>query len=358
MSSPNLRVLHLSGDPAALGGAHGSAYSSEIRLYARERIRLSGEGTDLSEERLLDLAERCLPAHRHYAPDLYEEMDALADSAGISPAEVLIAGGFTDFVDTVRGEAGSAPVSDNCTAVVVPDGVAGGAGFLAQTWDMHASATPHVLMLSLRPDSGPAALVYSTVGCLGQMGMNEAGIAVGINNLAAADGRVGVTWPFVIRKVLQQTSLDAAISSVLEADLAGGHNYVLFDREGRGVGIEAMPTAHHVTRLEDRPLVHTNHCLAPRTRAVEASRPEHLAASSRTRLEDAATLLERRPVDEEGLMALFRDESSICRHPVEPENYQTCGAVIMRPRTGDMWACWGIPSENDFEHLQLEGIRA
>jgi isopenicillin-N N-acyltransferase like protein len=80
-------------------------------------------------------------------------------------------------------------VDDTCTAVIIPDGRAAGAGFLAQTWDMHASATPHVVMLDTVPDPGPAALVFSTVGCLGQIGMNEAGIAIGINNLTAADGR-------------------------------------------------------------------------------------------------------------------------------------------------------------------------
>lgn len=358
MNGHPIRLLHLSGEPGSRGGAHGRALADEIREFADDRIDLSGVGTGLDRQALLDVAERCLPAHRDYSPDLYEEMAALADAAGITSAEAMIVGGFTDFLDTVRAQGGHAPVSDNCTAVLVPDGVAGGAGFLAQTWDMHASATPHVVMLRIEPGTGPAALVFSTAGCLGQIGMNEAGIAIGINNLTAGDGRFGVTWPFVVRKALQQTSLDAAVACVLEAELAGGHNYLLFDRHGRGANIEAMPSARHTSELGELPFVHTNHCLAPSTRAVEAPRPDHLRVSSNDRLEDASRLLAEQPVTESTLETLTRDESSICRQPTPLDDYQTCGAAIMRPGSGDMWACWGIPSENGYEHFRLEGVPA
>jgi hypothetical protein len=52
-------------------------------------------------------------------------------------------------------------------------------------------------------------------------------------------------------------------------------------------------------------------------------------------------------------MAMTRDERSICRHPTPPWDYASCGAAVMRPGTGELWACWGIPSENDYEHFQV-----
>src|SRR3970040_2249861 len=105
---------------------------------------------------------------------------------------------------------------------------------------MHASAGEYVVMLKLDPLSGPGAVCQTTAGCLGQIGMNEAGIGVGINNLTSI-GKPGVTWPFVVRKVLEQATLDAAIDCVVDADLAGGHNYLLIGPDGSGVNIEAMP---------------------------------------------------------------------------------------------------------------------
>ena len=195
-------------------------------------------------------------------------------------AEAVIVGGFTDFVDVLRaGGATGLAEEDDCTAVIVPDQLAGGAGFLAQTWDMHDSATEHVTLIRITPPSGPGALVFTTVGCLGQIGMNQAGIAIGINNLTATNGRVGVTWPFVVRKALAQTSIDDALVVILEAELAGAHNYLLFDEGGIGFNIEGMPGYRAVTRMEREPVVHTNHCLDPEAQLLEAPRPADLMKS-------------------------------------------------------------------------------
>ncbi|MEX2654766.1 MAG: C45 family peptidase [Acidimicrobiia bacterium] len=358
MNGAPIRVVSLTGGPAQLGATHGAAFADEIKEYTADRVGLSGEGTNLTRDDLWELAARCLPAHREYSADLTEEMEALAAGAGISVEEALIVGGYTDFIDLVRAEAGSARVDDTCTAVVVPDRLASGAGFLAQTWDMHSSATPHVVMLDITPDSGPASLVFSTVGCLGQIGMNESGIAIGINNLTAADGRVGVTWPFVVRKVLQQTDFDSAMAAILDAPLAGGHNFLLFDADGNGASVEAMPTATHVDRLESASLIHTNHCVAPSTRSVEAPRPAALDESSRLRLDQAVELVADGPLGVAEMMALTRDERSICRHPEPPYSYESCGAAIMRPRTGEFWACWGVPSENEYQRFDLAAVGA
>ena len=58
---------------------------------------------------------------------------------------------------------------------------------------MHDSATEHVVLLRTDPTDAPAALVFTTTGALGQIGMNELGVCVGINNLTATDGTPGVT---------------------------------------------------------------------------------------------------------------------------------------------------------------------
>jgi len=351
MRDQPIRVLRLEGSPEEMGERHGASYREEIRGYVEDRVARSAEGADRAE--VLSLARAMLVAHDRYSPNLAREMRAMADAAGISPEEAMIVGGYTDFIDTVRAAFGRGPIEDNCTAVIVPDGVGATGGFLAQTWDMHASATPHIVMLDLRPDGPPGSLVFSTVGCLGQIGMNEAGICVGINNLAADDGRIGVTWPFVVRRILEQTDIKDALDCVLEADLAGGHNFLLFDSRGEGYSVEAMPTARHVFVLDDEPMIHTNHCLVPSTKAVEATRPDSLVLSSVNRLDSARSLLETRPITVEDLSALTRDESSICRHPQPPHDYESCGAAIMRPATGDFWAVWGVPSENEFEHFEM-----
>ena len=353
MKGRPIRVTTLAGSHTEMGTTHGTLHGDEIRQYAKGRIELSGVGTTLDRSDLLELASGLIDAHREYDPGLFEEMRAMADAAGLSVPEAIIVGGYTDFIDVVARAANGSQYEDDCTAVVVPDDLADGAGFLAQTWDMNASATPHVILMDIHPSDGPSSLVFTTVGTLGQIGMNEAGIAVGINNLTAADGRPGVTWPFLVRKALAQTEFDDAVAAITDARVAGGHNFLVFDRVGNGVSIEAMPTRTHVDRLADAPLFHTNHCLFAETITVEGPRPDDLVRSSALRISHAAELLESGPITVESLMDLTRDERSICRHPEPPFDYESCGAAIMRPATGDLWACWGIPSENEYEHFSL-----
>jgi isopenicillin-N N-acyltransferase-like protein len=176
---------------------------------------------------------------------------------------------------------------------------------------------------------------------------------VGINNLVASNGGIGVTWPFVVRKILQQTDLEAAVECVIKAELAGAHNYLLMDRSGRGYNIEAMPAYRGVTRLGDDPLVHTNHCLDPKARETEAVRPPDLLASSEARLAKAAELMQARPISVEDLIALTREPGAICRRSSPPHHNESSGAAIIRPATGEFWACWGVPADNEFESFKV-----
>ena len=353
-----IRLLLLEGDPFDRGAAHGAAYHNEIRRYTSERVRLSANGSwagrPATASDALLLAEKMLPAHRSYAPDLFEELEGLARTSAISLAEAVIVGGFTDFVDAVRAQ-GAVPLveEDDCTSVMAPPGATEDSGLFGQTWDMHDSATEHVSLIRVVPAAGPRALIFTTVGCLGQIGLNSAGISVGINNLVAADGGVGVTWPFVVRKVLQQTNLEAALACVLDADLAGGHNYLLMDQNGKGYNIEAMPGHRAVTALGDDPLIHTNHCLDPEARAREAVRPADLLASSEARLAKATELMRVRPITPEDLMALTRDPEAICRRSNAPHHNESSGAAIMRPSSGEFWACWGVPADNEYESFTV-----
>jgi isopenicillin-N N-acyltransferase-like protein len=353
-----IRHLVLRGSSQQIGSEHGRAYRADIRRYTDDRVRLASNGSwagrEATREDALGLAEAMLPAHRAYAPDLAEEMEAMASASGLSSAEAVIVGGFTDFVDAVRSQTGEVHEEDDCTAVLIPDPLAAGHGFLAQTWDMHDSATEHVVLLDIDPADGPRAFVYSTVGCLGQIGLNQAGIAVGINNLTAAKGRIGVTWPFVVRKVLQQTDIESALACVVEAELAGAHNYLLLDRHGRGYNVEAMPGCRTVTKLEEAPLIHTNHCLDAEALREQAERPPALLASSKARLRRASELLApAEAVTLERLIALTRDPDAICQRSQPPFHIESSGAAIMRPATGELWAVCGLPNENDYEAFRF-----
>ncbi|HEY5891396.1 MAG TPA: C45 family peptidase [Acidimicrobiia bacterium] len=339
MYGGKIRVLALGGSPGEIGHAHGSALGSSIRQYLDDRLDLAGDpywsGRTAELESIVGLAQETLGAHRRYSEPLYEEMAAMATSAGIDPAEAVVVGGFTDLIDVVRVAGGPSVEEDDCTGIIDADN-----GVLAQTWDMHASAGEFVYLFDIEPDTGPRAKVQTTAGCVGQMGINEAGIAVGINNLTSR-GKVGVTWPFVVRKVLQQTTLDGAIEMVLSADLAGGHNFFIMGPDGTGCNIEAMPESRKVTRVETGRFCHTNHCLDPETKNEEGARNPIGAESSLVRLERANAY-------GPDLEAMFAD-AAINRGASSPHDVATCGAVVMRTGPRTIEAVWGQPGSHDWE---------
>lgn len=353
----DIRLARLEGDARARGRAHGLAFAEGIRAYAAERVALAADGSwagrPATRADVLALAEEMLPAHRAYDAELTEEMESMAAAAGISAAEAIIVGGFTDFVDAVRARAALAPAAtprgeaelDDCTALLDAD-------HLVQTWDMHDTATPHVVMLDIQ-DAVPC-LIFTTVGCLAQIGMNAAGIAVGINNLVGTDGRVGVTWPHVVRKALKARTIEGALAAVLDADLAGAHNYLLLDAAGRGYNVEAMPTHREVTPLAGTPLVHANHCVAPESARREADRAPALLASSRARQARALAYAagDFGALDLDRLMAFTRDDV-VCRRSEPPYHVESSGAVIMRPASRELWAVWGVPQDRPYTRFEV-----
>lgn len=338
-----LRVLEVFGDSHDLGRAHGAECAGMISRYLDTRIAATVQetwsGGVIDRDFIVETAEETLPHHEEYSESLFAEMTEMAEAAGITPAEAVVVGGFTDLVDVLRARRGGGPTEDNCTAIINPS-----QGVIAQTWDMHASAGEFVIMLKLDPLIGPAAVVQTTAGCLGQIGMNEAGMAIGINNLASW-GKFGVTWPFVVRKVLEQTNLDAAIKVLLDANLAGGHNFLLMGPDGEGANVEAMPNERKVTRVTSEPFVHANHCLDDKTVVEQAERePEHAVNSVDRQEFGTGTAAD---------LEAFFASPLISRRVTGLNDVGTCGAVIMEPVKRRMRSVWGIPGDRPWETFQL-----
>src|SRR5690606_18054963 len=136
------------------------------------------------------------------------------------------------------------------------------------------------------------------------------------------------------------------------------HNYLIIDADGAGVNVEAMATRQHVTRMHDTPLVHANHCLYPETSAVERAREPSSQANSEARQADAERLLDREELSVSDLQAVLADTASICRVGTAPQYVGTCGAVVMRPATRELWVVGGRPSESDYRRFALNPVTA
>ena len=56
-------------------------------------------------------------------------------------------------------------------------------------------------------------------------------------------------------------------------------------------------------------------------------------------------------IEVEDLMALTRE--GVCQVAKPPYHIESSGAAIMRPRTKEFWAVWGLPSVNDYQRVEF-----
>lgn len=356
---PPIQLLKIDGAADAMGRAHGAAFRAEIQALTHERMRLcqdefwtgaSGVAFDLAA-----LTQTCWEYQQRYDELTTAELEGIAQAADVPAPELLVTGGFTDFVDALRSRGSNAqkhvPVSDpgQCTAVLIAaSAAADGRPLLAQTWDMHPSATPYVRLLDLRSTDQPATVVFTVTGCPAMIGVNEHGLAVGINNMVTSDGRPGVMWTSVVRRMLRARHADEALALLRQAPVAGAHHYLLLDAASRGYSVERSPTCYAVRTLEAS-LAHTNHCLNTELIDIEPTRAHQAAYSTHSRLKTAEAWLAAHPSQwsREGLWKLLNHFNasdplgSICHGPLPGYDVETGGAVVISPRDHALDATWG-----------------
>ncbi len=327
-----MRVLHMSADasPREAGRAHGEAFRGEIRSLAELRIFLTVKvGGFSGEAQVLTLATEHLPPLRDYDAGLHEELLGIAEGAGVSPAHVVVLNHYTDLRDISPD---SVPQAGGCSAIVTNTP---GGRLLGQTWDMHATAMPYVMMMHV-PAKGdrPAAWLLTLTGCLGMTGLNTAGVGVTINNLHSTDAHIGVVWSAIVRRSLHERTAAAARDAILGTRLGSGHHYLVAD-SASSFGIETSGELRRVIHDgTEETYVHTNHCLDAEV-AARSRVPETSSTGDRLRLlshgvaerpvEDAADLW-RRLGSTEGY------PRSVCTNMATGENPHgpaTCGGIVM-----------------------------
>jgi isopenicillin-N N-acyltransferase-like protein len=325
-----ITVANFAGAPRAIGREHGELYAQRIRELIAIRTELTLARVDLgSKAELADLAGRHLPVLAAADRSLYDELIGIAEGAHVTPADLVILNHYTDLRDLNRGALYEG--DEGCSAIFVP----GESPVLAQTWDMHASATPFVEIMRFAVTDRPRCLVFSLTGCLGMAGVNEHGVAVTINNLNTPNASVGVLWPALVRlMLLQQTAAEAA--QVLERFPVGsGHHYQIADAT-QFFGIEALSHGNATINRWDKGVpdaeltqngaaFHTNHCIFEGNSKVE-------------RIPDASTTFIRWEALQDTLVGEAKDDLwsvlqdpalSMPPSPSDPHRSATCGGLLV-----------------------------
>lgn len=378
-----MRVLELpaGATPRQWGQLHGESFRGEIQSLAAIRVYLCTRvGSFGSEEQVLHAAAAHLPILQAYDEALYQELCGVAEGSGLTPEHIVVANHYTDLrdlspdpakwtpaptADQPRGAAAASSASgeggardsqgDGCSVIwaETPSG-----RVLAQTWDMHATAIPYVMILGVPAVGGrPAHRVLTVTGCLGMAGMSSARVAIAINNLFSTDATLGIVWPAMVRKALAAADAGAARDVVMQSPIGSGHHYFVADRQ-RAFAIETSGTRRKQIFEGGAGYCHTNHCLDPEIAAASKVPPtsttfdryawlgKSLAARPIADLDDAW----RRLGSQDGWP---RSVSTNLATPQNPHGAATCGAIAMNLDTGELWAQGGFITNVAAERFAL-----
>nr|BAW27708.1 acyltransferase [Streptomyces sp. SoC090715LN-17] len=325
-------LLELSGSPHARGLSHGRALAGRLRGFLGDSLARLGHLTDRPAD--LDALRPDIAAHRAVTaealPDLAAEIDGLAAGAGIDRDQAWLLQLRRELIGYSRVTAG------DCTTYAS----AGAEPVLAQTVDLNGNLDDQIAVLSV---SGPRhrSLVLSFAGLLGYLGVNDAGIAVGINLVLGGDWRPGVPPYLAIRHVLDTAdTVEQAVGILRQLPLASSRAFMICGVD-RTVCVEATVARRRV--LEGDELVHTNHFLD----AGLAEQDEinvFAKNSSKRRLRTVLDAGIPKAGDTEGHHRLLATPPVLVPDNGDIRRERTVAAVILRPDLGEMRLWPGDPS--------------
>ncbi|MEU9832474.1 C45 family peptidase [Streptosporangium sp. NPDC048047] len=210
------------------------------------------------------LALASVAATRAWAPDLAEEMEGVAEGAGVPLWVVAALNARTEILS----EAAAVRAGECSTLVHV--GTSRTVG--GQSWDWHEELAGGWHPQSVRGAAGDPAdggtLAFTGIteyGILGKIGLNEAGVGVLFNILGhTGDGAGGVPVHLVARRVLgSATSFDDAIDVITGVPVSASTVMTVVTAD-RVASVEVSPAGAAVVRPDAGGwLVRTNHFQDP-----------------------------------------------------------------------------------------------
>lgn len=266
------RYLLLTGSPRERGRAHGEELRSIILdgMGRWKETLQTAVGLPI-EDYLADFTARTnfLPAIERWTPHLLEEVRGIGEGAAI-PFRDIYAYQLMDEEWLFRADLGRGiQPQEHCSMVGIFG--EGAPPLLAQNMDLPKYYDGTQTLLSIRdPERAGESLVFTAAGLIGATGLNSRSIGICCNTLtqlAYADH--GLPVGFIVRRVLESSTVDEAASFVRSIQHASGQNYAIGGPD-RIVDFEC--SAHRTAPYScgSTHLYHTNHPLANDDRWVRA----------------------------------------------------------------------------------------
>ncbi len=333
-----MKSLKLIGSaPKKWGQQHGEAFKDDIHALNEIRQRLLRKYlSNWDAGKIKTLCQAHLKTLETQYPELFQEVRGLHEASGLSMEDLMVLNAYTDIRDFSYGE--NTRVEDGCSIIAVKTKHA---NWVAQTWDMHASATPYTVFLDypeVEERNCPSQKVLSVAGCLGLAGINQSGVSVMINNVHCKEfNESGLIWTGLVRQLLQQKNAREACEYIKDNLPSSGHNYMISDNQN-AFNVEATGKRFEITSQlslkEDGYYVHTNHYLGSLASTEIMERQSPTTQNRLRALENYFSDNKWDQATSSDLRKEFFESGSaskiICiAPPMDPDGGATCGGLIV-----------------------------
>lgn len=240
------------GSPRDCGKAYGKLFRDGIKDFLDKEIFAPFVGKPSSRAQLLDYAAACGKVLRDECPLVSDELDGIADGAGLTFNEVVLIHLHEELYHRVE-----LPKTGHCTAVAVgPPDTGDRSTYVGQTWDWMQTVAGKSAVVEWRRTGGVSVLAYGFPGMPMGAGVNAAGIALcwtsaGLGTKGQSP-RIGIPSYALITHLLAQQDLASVIREAQKDKHAGWFTFVVADGEGNLVNIEGSPTGGVVEPVKGR----------------------------------------------------------------------------------------------------------
>lgn len=354
---------NFSGTHHQIGQQYGEACADLIEKHRDLALEQLGSRSGLAPTQALEQALRYRPFVSRYAAFLDDEIQGMAEGAGISLAEAYL----LQLRAELQHHDPAPEANAECTTfAVLPEAAKDGTALIGQNADLPGFYSELGVVVEIVPDDAPATLMLTPAGQLSYIGINDQGLGVFANFLSCEGWRVGFPRYLLTRLALLHASVDEAVAAVRGVPRASSRNLIMLDAEGKAADLETTPTQDaYLQPDEEGLLAHSNHFVGEKLLGEEERTGGHLR-ESQDRLKRIRELLKagRGRLDAGAMQAIFRDRGSfphpICRMPVDDtsEDVITFASVIAEPGRGRMWVCVGPPNEHEYRSYAFSSVKS
>ncbi|OOF99950.1 hypothetical protein ASPCADRAFT_203832 [Aspergillus carbonarius ITEM 5010] len=248
--------LVLSGTPREIGFSHGQQLQPQIK----SQISIYGEmfrvNCNMSWDAVRREAEQFRATIERVTPHLHEEMQGIADGAGVELLDIVAL--------NCRSEITFGKFTDGCTSLSWKRSE--NTRILAQNWDFTPLVQKNLAFMEIGQGGKPTIYMVAEAGIVGKIGFNSAGVGTCLNAIRAHPC-VSSKLPIhvALRLCLESMSVDDAVRKLESLGGVGSSQHILIADRTSSLGLELSPLGNVYLQPDEYGMVtHTNHFLENR----------------------------------------------------------------------------------------------